>query len=76
MDANCSNKIFFSDEVHFTLGKYVNKQNCRIWGSENRQVVEERSLHPEKGVIDWDTDHYVSKESMFPSFRVEVIYII
>ena len=28
-------KIIFSDEVHFDLGGYVNKQNCRIWGKEN-----------------------------------------
>ena len=32
---NLSNKIFFSDEAHFTLAGYVNKQNCRILGSEN-----------------------------------------
>ena len=48
VDGNFSNKIFFSDEAHFTLGGYVNKQNCRIWGSENPQVIEERPLHPEK----------------------------
>ena len=28
-------KIIFSDEAHFDLGGYVNKQNCRIWGTEN-----------------------------------------
>ena len=28
-------KIIMSDEAHFHLGRYVNKQNCRIWGSEN-----------------------------------------
>ena len=28
-------KIIFSDEVHFDLGGHVNKQNCRIWGTEN-----------------------------------------
>ena len=27
-------KIIFSDEAHFDLGVYVNKQNCRIWGTE------------------------------------------
>ena len=41
-------KIFFSDEAHFTLGGYINKQNCRIWSSEDRQVIEERPLHPQK----------------------------
>ena len=28
-------KIIFSDEAHSVLGGYVNKQNCRIWGTEN-----------------------------------------
>ena len=28
-------KIIFSDEAHFDLGGYVNKQNCSIWGTEN-----------------------------------------
>ena len=51
MDVNSSNKIFFSDEVHFTLGGYVNKQNCHIWGSEYPQVIEERSLHLEKVTV-------------------------
>ena len=41
-----SNKIFFSDEVHFTRGGYVNKQNCHICGSESPQVIEEK-------VTDW-----------------------
>ena len=28
-------KIIFSEEAHFDLGLYVNKQKCRIWGTEN-----------------------------------------
>ena len=28
-------KIIFSDEAHFDLGGYINKQNCRIWDAEN-----------------------------------------
>ena len=28
-------KIIFTDEPHFDLGGYINKQNCRIWGIEN-----------------------------------------
>ena len=50
VDGNFSNKIFFSAEALFTLGGYV-KQNCRIWGSENRQVFEERLLHPDKVTV-------------------------
>ena len=30
VDDNFSNKIFFNDEVPFTIGGYVNKQNFRI----------------------------------------------
>ena len=43
--------IFFSDEAYFTLGGYANKQNCRIWSSENSQVIEERPLHTEKVTV-------------------------
>ena len=28
-------KIIFSDEAQFDLGKYVHKQNCHIWDTEN-----------------------------------------
>ena len=48
---NFSNKIFFSDEPNFTLGGYVNKQNCCIWGSENPQVIEQDPLHQKKSLV-------------------------
>ena len=48
MDSIFSHKIFFNYEAHFTLGVYANKQNYRIWGSEDPQVIEESPLHPEK----------------------------
>ncbi|GFW94577.1 uncharacterized protein TNCV_4246181 [Trichonephila clavipes] len=41
-------RIFFSDEAHFWLNGYVNKQNCRIWSEANLQVYVETPLHPEK----------------------------
>ncbi|GFW82870.1 uncharacterized protein TNCV_3494401 [Trichonephila clavipes] len=41
-------RILFSDEVHFWLNGYVNKQNCRIWNEANPQVYVETPLHPEK----------------------------
>ncbi|GFW22334.1 hypothetical protein TNCV_1430881 [Trichonephila clavipes] len=41
-------RILFSDEVHFWLKGYVNKQNCRIWSEANPQVYVETPLHPEK----------------------------
>ncbi|GFU69660.1 transposable element Tcb1 transposase [Trichonephila clavipes] len=42
-------RVFFSsDEAHFWLNGYVNKQNCRIWREANPQVYVETPLHPEK----------------------------
>ncbi|GFV94970.1 uncharacterized protein TNCV_1029681 [Trichonephila clavipes] len=41
-------RILFSDEAHFWLNGYVNKQNCRIWIEANPQVYVEIPLHPEK----------------------------
>ncbi|GFT70777.1 putative DD41D transposase [Trichonephila clavipes] len=37
-----------SDEAHFWLNGYVNKQNCRIWSEANPQVYVETPSHPEK----------------------------
>ncbi|GFW77124.1 putative transposable element [Trichonephila clavipes] len=41
-------RILFSNEAHFWLNGYVNKQNCRIWSEANPQVYVETPLHPEK----------------------------
>ncbi|GFY35124.1 putative transposable element [Trichonephila clavipes] len=41
-------RILFSDEAHFWLNGYVNKQNCRIWSEANPQVYVETPLHPVK----------------------------
>ncbi|GFS81039.1 hypothetical protein TNCV_1223291 [Trichonephila clavipes] len=41
-------RVLFSDEAHFCLNGYVNKQNCRIWSEANPQVYVETALHPEK----------------------------
>ncbi|GFW38818.1 hypothetical protein TNCV_3881851 [Trichonephila clavipes] len=41
-------RILFSDEAHFWLNSYVNKQNCCIWREANPQVYVETPLHPEK----------------------------
>ncbi|GFX21194.1 hypothetical protein TNCV_4367731 [Trichonephila clavipes] len=45
---NFHKRILFSDEEHFWLNGYVNKQNCRIWSEANPQVYVETPLHPEK----------------------------
>ncbi|GFT91370.1 hypothetical protein TNCV_4285471 [Trichonephila clavipes] len=44
-------RILFSDEAHFWLNGYVNKQNCRIWSEANPQVYIETPIHPEKLTI-------------------------
>lgn len=46
-----SNKIFFSDEAHFHLNGYVNKQNCRVWAEENPREFVESKLYPEKVTV-------------------------
>ncbi|GFT10193.1 hypothetical protein TNCV_3734901 [Trichonephila clavipes] len=45
---NFHKRILFSDEAHFWLNGYVNKQNCRIWSEANPQLYVETPLHPEK----------------------------
>ncbi|GFY26952.1 hypothetical protein TNCV_930931 [Trichonephila clavipes] len=47
-------RILFSDEAHFWLNGYVNKQNCRIWSKAYAQVYVETPLHPEKLTV-WCT---------------------
>ncbi|GFW79382.1 uncharacterized protein TNCV_2477891 [Trichonephila clavipes] len=44
-------RILFSDEAHFWLNGYVNKQNCRICSEANPQVYVETPLHPEKPTV-------------------------
>ncbi|GFW22480.1 transposable element Tcb2 transposase [Trichonephila clavipes] len=44
-------RILFSDEAHFWLNGYVNKQNCRIWSEANPQVYVETPLHPEERTV-------------------------
>lgn len=41
-DSDFQSKIFFSDEANFYLDGFVNKQNCRIWGSERPRPNEEQ----------------------------------
>ncbi|GFV67848.1 uncharacterized protein TNCV_926141 [Trichonephila clavipes] len=41
-------QILFSDEAHFWLNGYANKQNCHIWSEANPQVYVKTPLHPEK----------------------------
>lgn len=51
VDADFCKKIVLSDEAHFHLNGFVNRQNCRIWGSENPHVIQEKPMHPQKCTI-------------------------
>ena len=87
MNSNFSNKVLFNEEAHFTFDGYVNKQNCRLWGSENPQVTEEMPLHPEKVfgsevrlaeippniICGKKWSKITTKESMLAALRVEII---
>ena len=44
-------KIIFSDEAHFDLGGYVNKQKCRIWCTENPHAYIKKSTHPKRVTV-------------------------
>ena len=44
-DFDKKKKIIFSDEAHFDLGGYVNKQSCSIWGTENPHAYIENPTH-------------------------------
>ena len=43
--------LIFSDEAIFHLTGHVNKQNCRIWGTEEPSDVFEKPLHSEKVIV-------------------------
>ncbi|GFX88506.1 DUF4817 domain-containing protein [Trichonephila clavipes] len=44
-------RILFSNEAHFWLNGYVNKQNCRNSSEANPQVYVETPLHPKNSLF-------------------------
>jgi len=40
--------LLMTDEAHFHLSDYVNKQNYRYWAPENPQELHQRPLHSER----------------------------
>ena len=40
--------ICFTDEAHFHLNGYINKQNYQFWRSENPNVSISKSVHPQR----------------------------
>ena len=43
--------LWCSDEAHFQLDGYVNRQNWRIWGTKNPHFSIEKTLHPEQETV-------------------------
>ena len=44
-------KIIMSNETHFHLEGYINKQNCRIRGSENPKMIIEKPLYSQRVTV-------------------------
>ena len=44
-------KVIFSDEAHFDFIGYVNKQDCRIWATENPHAYIEKPTHPKRVTV-------------------------
>lgn len=44
-------KVVYSDEAHFYLNGTVNKQNCRIWATENPHAIHQQPLHDSKTTV-------------------------
>ena len=42
------NTVLMTDEAHFHLSGYVNKQNYHYWAPENPQELHQRPLHSER----------------------------
>jgi hypothetical protein len=57
----------FSDEAHFHLDGFMNKQNMRFWASENPYRFMEISLHPAKCTV-WCV---ISKQGLIGLIFVE-----
>ena len=47
-DGDFGKKFIFSEEAHFKLRGYINKQNCRIWDTENPHTYIEKAAHPKR----------------------------
>ena len=44
-------KIIVSDEADVDLGGYINKQNCRVWDTENPQAYIEKPTHQKRATV-------------------------
>ena len=44
-------EIIMSDGAHFHIGSFVNRQNCRIWDSENLKMIIEKPLYLQSIIV-------------------------
>jgi len=51
VNPNFAKQIIFSDEAHFWMNGYVNKQNCRIWNDINPREIHQLQMYPEKVTV-------------------------
>jgi len=50
-DEDLLNDIWVSDEAHFHVSGFVNKQNFRYWSQANCQELHEKPLHSQKMTV-------------------------
>lgn len=50
-EENGMDNVYFSDESHFHLEGYVNRQNCRYWSSSNPKQKHQKALHSPKVTV-------------------------
>ncbi|KAK3892905.1 hypothetical protein Pcinc_003271 [Petrolisthes cinctipes] len=50
-DRNFTQNLMMTDEAHFHLNGFINKQNCHFWGFENPRSVHQRELHHVKCTV-------------------------
>ena len=43
--------MIFSYDAYFDRCRYVNNQNCRIWGTENAHAYIEKLTHPKRVTV-------------------------
>ena len=51
VDAGFSSEIILSDEARFHLDGFVNRQDCRVWGSEKPRAIGEKRTHPQRVTV-------------------------
>jgi len=64
VNPNFAKQIIFSNEAHFWMNGYVNKQNYRIWNDTNPRKIHQLQMHPENSA-----DFGLAESSVHTSFK-------